>query len=43
MKTDFIFDRSTIAVSLTFTLSIIISINVAKKEKSLVDDLSCMV
>lgn len=33
MKADLKFDRSTIAVRLTFTLSIIISINVANKEK----------
>lgn len=31
MKTDFIFDRSTIAVSLTFTSSIIVGINVVKE------------
>lgn len=33
MKTDFIFDRSTIAVSLTFTSSIIVGINVVEKKK----------
>lgn len=33
MKTDFIFDRSKIAVSLTFTSSIIVGINVVEKKK----------
>lgn len=36
MKTDFIFDRSTIAVSLTFTSSIIVWINVVEKKDKVV-------